>query len=49
MCVNVSVCEREREISSLPSASQLLLLSSGSSQEMNGSAQRTVVLANDLP
>ncbi len=42
--VSVSVCEWAAPS---PSASQLL--SSGSSQEMNGSAQRTVVLANDLP
>lgn len=42
--VRVSVCEWAAPS---PSASQLL--GSGSSQEMNGSAQRTVVLANDLP
>lgn len=44
VCVSVIVCEWAAPS---PSASQLL--SSGSSQEMNGSAQRTVVLANDLP
>lgn len=45
-CMYVCVSECEWAAPS-PSASQLLSL--GSSQEMNGSAQRTVVLANDLP